>query len=231
MITVRKSEERGHADHGWLDTYHTFSFASYFDPQHLKYRALRVLNEDWIHAHKGFGSHPRENMEIITYVIDGELEHSDSMGNGSVIHRGELQRITAGTGITYNEFNPSEKDTHLLQIWISPERASLKPEYERHNFIRHKRPNRLTLLASQTGEHRSLTVHQDMELYGGRLDSGKVLHHAIDRDRHAWVQVVNGTVDVNGTILHEGDGAAVDDEQELIIAADQASEFLLFDLA
>jgi len=231
MITVRKSEERGHADHGWLKTYHTFSFAAYFDPKHMKFRALRVINEDRIKAGEGFGTHPHENMEIITYIISGELEHKDSMGNGSVIHSGELQRITAGTGITHSEFNPSNTDTHLLQIWISPERSGLPPGYEQRDFTELKKSNGLTLLASQTGREESLTVHQDIALYLGCLEAGHVLKYSIELDRHAWIQIVEGSLDINGTVLHAGDGCAISDDKELTITADQTSEFLLFDLA
>jgi redox-sensitive bicupin YhaK (pirin superfamily) len=231
MITLRKSTDRGHVDHGWLRSYHTFSFASYFDPEHMKYRALRVLNEDWIEAGKGFETHPHENMEILTYVIRGQLEHKDNIGNGSIIHAGEFQRMTAGTGITHSEFNPSNKDTHLLQIWITPERGSLTPGYEQRDFSTHKKPNALTLVASQTGRDHSLTVHQDMVLYAGLLDQGKVLHYATEHDRHIWIQVIEGIIDINGVLLHPGDGAAIDNRNEIAVAADQRSEFLVFDLA
>jgi redox-sensitive bicupin YhaK (pirin superfamily) len=231
MITLRRSEDRGSADHGWLRTCHTFSFASYFDPKHTKYRALRVINEDWIAAGKGFRTHPHENMEIVTYVIRGQLEHKDSMGNGSVIRAGELQRMSAGTGVTHSEFNPSDEDTHLLQIWISPERSGLEPGYEQYDFTSQKKPNALTLLASQTGKEGSLVVHQDMELYAGLLEQGKSLQYSTDLDRHIWVQIIDGIVDLNGVLLRAGDGAAVDDEREITLAADQTAEFLLFDLS
>jgi redox-sensitive bicupin YhaK (pirin superfamily) len=231
MITVRKSEERGCADHGWLKSCHSFSFASYFDRQHMKFRALRVLNEDWIKGGEGFGTHPHENMEIVTYIIDGELEHKDSMGNGSVIRAGELQRMTAGAGVTHSEFNPSDKVAHLLQIWIYPERAGLEPGYEQRDFSDQKKPNQLTLLASQTGRDGSLMVRQDIELYGGLLDQGQMLQYTIDPDRHAWIQMIGGAIDINGILLHTGDGAAIDEEKLLDITANQSSEFLLFDLA
>jgi redox-sensitive bicupin YhaK (pirin superfamily) len=231
MITLRKSADRGHVDHDWLRSYHTFSFASYFDPQHMKYRALRVINEDWIKAGKGFETHPHENMEILTYIIRGQLEHKDSMGNGSVIHAGELQRMTAGTGLTHSELNSSNEDTHLLQIWITPERGGLTPGYEQRDFSPRKKPNVLTLVASQTGRNDSLTIHQDLSLYAGLLDSGKSLQYATEHDRHIWIQVIKGIVDVNGELLHPGDGAAIDHENEFIISAEQPSEFLLFDLA
>lgn len=231
MITVRKSDERGQADHGWLTTRHTFSFASYFDPNHVEYRALRVINEDWIQGGKGFGTHPHDNMEIITYIIEGELEHKDSMGTGSVIRRGELQRMSAGTGITHSEFNPSEKETHLLQIWIHPERTGLDPSYEQKQLSIAQQPNELVLLASQTGRDGSLTIHQDMELHGAVLNSGAVVDYAIEPDRHVWVQVVSGGVSINGTPLVQGDGAALDGEARLTLSAMDECEILLFDLA
>jgi redox-sensitive bicupin YhaK (pirin superfamily) len=230
-ITIRKSEERGQADYGWLKTFHTFSFASYFDPNHTKFRSLRVLNEDWIRGGEGFGTHPHENMEIITYIIEGELEHKDSMGHGSIIRKGELQRMTAGTGVTHSEFNPSGKDTHLLQIWISPERSGLEPSYEQRDFSSLRKPNTLTLLASQCGKLNSLTVHQDVEVYGGFLDKGKQTEYPVAMDRHAWIQMIQGAIVVNGVDLEAGDGAAIEEEKLITIAATEAAEFLLFDLA
>ncbi|MCF7847969.1 MAG: pirin family protein [Kiritimatiellales bacterium] len=232
MITVRKSKDRGHADHGWLETRHTFSFASYLDPEHMKFHALRVINEDWIQAGKGFGTHPHENMEIITYIISGALEHKDSMGNGSVIRPGELQRLTAGTGITHSEFNPSDKeDTHLLQIWIYPEETGLTPGYEQRDFSALELPNQLTLLASRTGRNQSLTVHQDVDLYCGLLEQEKELKYYLPPERHIWLQVVKGVVAANNTVLHAGDGCVISDENAVQLAADTNSEFLLFDLA
>ena len=231
MITVRKSMDRGRADHGWLKTFHSFSFASYFDPKHMKFRSLRVINEDWIKGGEGFGTHPHDNMEIITYIIEGELEHKDSMGNGSVIHSGELQRMTAGTGVTHSEFNPTDKETHLLQIWIMPERAGLEPGYEQRDLSNLRKPNELTLLASQTGKDESLMVHQDVALYGGELEEGRKLHYTLESDRHIWIQMIEGSIDINGTELKTGDGAAIDEESLLAISALRHSEFLLFDLA
>ncbi|HEY5621722.1 MAG TPA: pirin family protein [Pontiella sp.] len=231
MITIRKSEDRGQADHGWLKSFHTFSFASYFDPAHLEFRSLRVINEDWIQGRKGFGTHPHENMEIITYIISGTLEHRDSMGNGSVIRRGELQRMTAGTGITHSEFNPQDAETHLLQIWICPERADLEPGYEQIDFSPRWKPNELSLLASQFGKNDSLTIHQDVELYRAQLDAGKQLVYELSPDRHAWIQMVSGALAVNGVELMSGDGAAVKAEERLNLVATESSEFLLFDLA
>jgi len=231
MIRIRKSNDRGHADHGWLKTHHTFSFASYFDPAHTKFRSLRVINEDWIQGGEGFGTHPHENMEIITYVIEGEVEHKDSMGNGSVIKHGELQRMTAGTGITHSEFNPSSKDTHLLQIWIYPERADLDPGYEQKDFSKLWSPNELALVASQCGRRGSLVVHQDMELYRAALETGVQVEYELAFHRYAWLQVISGGVILNGYDLNAGDGAAVDEEKLLTIAATETAEFLLFDLA
>ncbi|MBT8043231.1 MAG: pirin family protein [Pontiella sp.] len=231
MITLRKANERGHADYGWLKTFHTFSFSAYFDPKHTKFRSLRVINEDWIAGGKGFETHPHENMEIITYLIEGELEHKDSMGNGSVIRRGELQRMTAGTGVSHSEINPGPEDTHLMQIWIVPERAGLEPGYEQRDFTNVRKPNKLTLLASQVGNDISLTVHQDIELYGGFLDTGKQLEYDLSVDRYAWIQLISGSLIVNGTELDQGDGAALEEEKLITIAASENSEFLLFDLA
>ena len=232
MINIRKSEDRGFADHGWLQSRHTFSFASYMDPEHMKFRALRVINEDWIQDGKGFDTLPHENMEIVTYPISGALEHKDSMGNGSVIRPGELQRMTAGTGITHSEFNHlKDETTHMLQIWIYPERGGLPPGYEQRSFSGRMKPDRLTLLASQTGRDKSLTIHQDVEIHGCRLSKDASLEYTIDTDRYVWIQVIEGTLDINGTVLHAGDGAGIDNESTLTIAAKEASEFLLFDLA
>jgi redox-sensitive bicupin YhaK (pirin superfamily) len=231
MITVRKSEARGHADHGWLKSFHTFSFASYFDPQHSNFRSLRVINEDWIKGGEGFGTHPHENMEIITYIISGELEHKDSMGNGSVIRHGEMQRMTAGNGITHSEFNPTHDETHLLQIWIHPERVGLEPGYEQRDFSHARNPNAFTLLASQCGKQESLTVHQDMELHRGLLETGNQLEFKLPWNRHAWIQVIEGDLIVNGTALATGDGVSIDEENLITIEASSDSEFLFFDLA
>ena len=231
MIDVRKSEDRGHADHGWLNTFHTFSFATYFDPKHTKFRALRVINEDWVQGKQGFGTHPHENMEIITYIVEGQLEHKDSMGNGSVIRPGELQRMTAGIGVTHSEFNPSPETTHLLQIWIYPETVNLQPGYEQRDFSGKRVPNELVLLASRNGRDDSLTVHQDVEIFSVLLDAGQSLEYAVQANRHLWIQVVKGRLSVNGTALEAGDGAALSDEKNVTLLADENSEFLIFDLA
>ena len=231
MMNVRKSEDRGHADHGWLKTFHTFSFASYFDPRHTKFRSLRVINEDWIQGGKGFGTHPHENMEIITYIIEGELEHKDSLGNGSVIRPGELQRMTAGIGVTHSEFNPSPSATHLLQIWIYPETVNLQPSYEQRDFSGNRLPNELLLLASRGGRDGSLTVHQDIDLFSALIEPGRQLEYTVRPDRHLWIQMIKGRLSVNGTDLTAGDGAALSDEQNVTLLAAENSEFLIFDLA
>jgi hypothetical protein len=231
MITVRKSAERGHANHGWLDTYHTFSFADYFDPQHTQFRALRVINEDRIQGGKGFGTHPHENMEILTYIIAGELEHRDSMGNGSVIRPGELQRMSAGTGVTHSEFNPSDSETHLLQIWIFPETHGLPPSYEQRRFPALDRIGSLTLLASTDGRDGSLTIHQDVEILGGRLDAEHPIDYPVEEGRHVWIQVVSGNLNLNGVPLSSGDGAAVSNELRIGLDSGESAEFLVFNLA
>lgn len=231
MIAVRKSDDRGHADHGWLDTRHTFSFASYVDPEHTGFRALRVINEDRIKGRKGFGMHSHENMEIITYIIAGTLEHRDDMGHSSTIRRSELQRMTAGTGITHSEFNPTDNETHLLQVWINPERIDLEPEYEEQNFSDRWNPNELTLIASQFGGDDCLTIHQDVDLYRAQLEAGKSLEYKMPFDRHAWIQMIDGELTVNETKLMGGDGAAIDAESLLMLTAATPCEFLLFDLA
>jgi redox-sensitive bicupin YhaK (pirin superfamily) len=233
MIRVRKSAERGHFDHGWLKTHHTFSFARYHDPRHVRFRALRVMNEDWIDPGREFGEHPHENMEILTYVLSGALAHRDSLGTGSVIRPGELQRMSAGTGIRHGEANPSATEpVHLYQIWLFPDRDGHEPSYEQSAFPESERLNRLRLVASPDGEEGSLTIHQDARLYLGALEPGKSVRHVIAEGRHAWVQVARGAVLLNGVALVEGDGAAVSDDAELsIVASDAPAEVLLFDLA
>lgn len=232
MIAVRSAQERGHADHGWLDTYHTFSFASYYDPRFMGFRALRVINEDFVEPGQGFGTHPHRDMEIITYILEGALEHRDSLGNGSVIVPGDVQRMSAGTGVTHSEFNPSRKDpVHLLQIWILPEEAGLSPSYEQHTFPLEQKRGQLRLLASRDGRQESVTLHQDVSLYAALLEPGQAVTHALKPGRHAWVQVARGSARLNGALLKTGDGAAVSQEQELEIKAAEPSEVLLFDLA
>ena len=232
MITVRRSEERGHASYDWLDTYHTFSFDTYYDAQWMGFRALRVINEDRVAAGAGFPTHPHRDMEILTWVLEGALEHRDSMGNGSVIRPGELQRMSAGTGITHSEANPSaEEPVHLLQIWILPEKKGLKPEYEQTAFPGPELRGRLRLVASPDGQEGSLTIHQDAMLRVGRLAPGEVLAQAMDPARYGWLQVARGAVNLNGQPLRQGDGAAVSQEARLEIEGVEPAEILLFDLA
>ncbi len=232
MIRVRRASERGHFDHGWLDTHHTFSFSRYYDPRHTGFRALRVINEDRVAPGRGFGTHPHEDMEIVTYVLDGALAHRDSLGTGSTIRPAELQRMTAGTGITHSEFNPSESEpVHLYQIWLLPEREGLEPSYEQKAFPDEERHNRLRLVASPGGRDGSLTIRQDARLYLATLDGGREVRHELTPGRHAWLQVLRGGVALNGLPLSAGDGAAASDESSLAIGADGSSEVLLFDLA
>lgn len=232
MIAIRKSEDRGHFDLGWLDTYHTFSFDQYYDPAHVHFRSLRVINEDRVQPAHGFPTHSHRDMEIITYVLSGALEHRDSMGNGSVIRPGDVQRMTAGTGVSHSEFNPSEAEpVHLLQIWILPEADGSSPGYEEKHFSDEERRNRLRLIASKEGRDGSATIHQDAQLYATLLDAGKTLVHGLAENRYAWLQVAHGTVRVNGMEMKQGDGAAVRKESELTITAHDQAELLLFDLA
>lgn len=231
MITHRKSGDRGHFDHGWLDTYHTFSFADYFDPKHMGFRTLRVINEDTVKPGEGFGTHPHRDMEIITYVTTGALEHKDSMGNGSVIAPGEVQRMSAGTGITHSEFNPSKKErVHLLQIWILPEKRGVKPSYEQKVFPEETRRNRLRLIASKDGREGSVTIHQDASLYACFLSSGESVRHGFGPDRYGWLQVIEGEVSLDGEVLKAGDGASLSGESEAKMTARKDAEFLFFDL-
>jgi quercetin 2,3-dioxygenase len=232
MIQVRKASERGHFDHGWLDTYHTFSFSRYYDPRHMGFRALRVINEDRIAPGQGFGTHGHEDMEIVTYVLGGALAHRDSLGTGSSIRPGELQRMTAGTGITHSEFNPSDTEpVHLYQIWLLPEREGLEPSYEQKDFPEAERRNRLRLVASPDGRDGSLSIRQDARLFLASLEEGQEVAHALAPGRHAWLQVLRGGIRLNGRTLSAGDGAAVTAESDLAIRADGSSELLLFDLA
>jgi len=233
MITIRRSEERGGGRHGWLDTRHTFSFADYHDPRHMGFRSLRVINEDRVESAAGFPTHPHRDMEILTYVLEGALEHRDSMGNGSVIRPGDVQRMSAGTGVTHSERNPSKTDpVHLLQIWILPERQGLPPGYEQKAFPESEKRGRLRLVASRDGRDGSVTIHQDVDLYAAILARGETVRHALRPGRHAWVQVAAGEVTLNGEWLEAGDGAAVSDEQTIEIASEErGAEVLLFDLA
>ena len=233
MISIRRSQERGGADHGWLNTRHTFSFDTYYDPRHMHFRALRVINEDVVQPGAGFPTHPHRDMEIITYVLEGALEHKDSLGNGSIIHPGDGQRMSAGTGILHGEFNASKTEpVHLLQIWIMPESKGITPGYEQKAFPEAEKRGRLKLIAARGGENGAVTVHQDVSLYVSLLDKGQKVEHALAPGRHAWLQVARGSVQLNGSRLEQGDGANVSDEQKLAITGKQdGSEILLFDLA
>ena len=228
MINIRKAEERGHFDHGWLDTYHTFSFADYHDPKFMGFRDLRVINEDRVQAGRGFGTHGHRDMEIVTYVLDGELAHRDDMGTGSVIRPGEVQRMSAGTGVLHSEMNPSNQSpVHFLQIWILPERPGIAPGYEQKTFPIDERKGRLRLVASHDGRDGSLTVHQDVDVFTATLD-GRAVSHDFRPDRYGWLQVARGTVDLNGKKLRAGDGAAIEGERKVTLRGD--GEVLLFDL-
>lgn len=233
MITVRSAEERGHANHGWLDTYHTFSFGTYHDPQYMGFRSLRVMNEDSVQPAQGFGTHPHRDMEIVTYVLEGALEHRDSMGNGEVLRAGEFQRMSAGTGITHSEFNPSDSEpVHLYQIWLLPNRRGLEPSYEQKHFAEEERRNQLRLVASQDAADESLLIHQDARVFLSTIESGRQVSHLLSDGRHAWVQVLRGKVRLsNGQELKAGDGAAVSQERSLAMQATEAAEIMLFDLA
>ena len=229
MLAIRPSEERGTNKLSWLDTKFTFSFDQYYDPQHVHFRALRVLNEDVVAADQGFGMHPHQDMEILTWILEGSLQHRDSMGTTAVIRPGELQHMTAGTGVLHSEFNPSSKEpVHLLQIWIMPERRGLKPSYEQLAFPDAELRNKLHHAA---GPEAPVTIRQDADLYIGRLDAGVKVTHEIEDKRHAWIQVARGNVTVNGTALKAGDGVAISNERKIEIEAKDASEVLLFDLA
>lgn len=231
MIQVRKAHERGHANHGWLDTWHTFSFASYRDSNHMSFRALRVMNEDFVAPGKGFGTHPHNDMEIVTYVLEGALEHKDSMGNGEVLYPGEFQRMSAGTGITHSEFNPSATEpVHLYQIWLYPDRRGIEPSYEQKRFPESERKNRLRLVASPDAAEGSLLIHQDARVYLSTLDKGAGITHELSPARHAWLQVLRGSVSLNKVALATSDGAQVSDESSLSVHATSDAEILLFDL-
>ncbi len=231
MITLRRASDRGHAEHGWLKSYHTFSFAGYHDPEHMGFRDLRVINEDIVQPGKGFGTHSHRDMEIITYVLDGVLEHKDSMGNGSLIRPGEVQRMTAGTGVTHSEYNHSQEDiVHFFQIWIVPEREGLESSYEQTVFPESERLNSPRLIASRDGNEDSVTVHQDVEIYSSILEPGKAISYRLRTDRYAWVQVARGSVAVRGESLEQGDAAAISSEELVEVRAAAASEIILFDL-
>jgi redox-sensitive bicupin YhaK (pirin superfamily) len=232
MINIRKSNERGHADHGWLDTHFTFSFADYYDPKHIHFRTLRVMNDDRVAGGGGFPTHPHRDMEIVTYVLEGALEHRDSMGNGSVIKPGDVQYMSAGTGVQHSEFNASETEpVHLYQIWMFPEKQGLKPKYDQKNFPEAEKRGKLRLVASPDGRNGSVQIRQDNELYATLLGEGESVKHELKKDRHAYIQVARGSVTLNGKKLEQGDGAAISAEKSVELTGVKDAEVLLFDLA
>jgi redox-sensitive bicupin YhaK (pirin superfamily) len=232
MITLRPSNERGHANHGWLDSHHTFSFANYYDPEHMGFRALRVINEDRVAPGRGFGTHPHRDMEIISYVLSGSLAHKDSMGNAATIQTGEVQRITAGTGIAHSEFNPSDTDpVHFLQIWILPDATGLTPSYDETLFSAADKQGQWRQVASQMPVEGAVHINQDVDIYATVLTTGDRQPFELRPGRYGWVQVTNGKISLNGHSLEAGDGAAISDETQLDIQAHSDAEVLLFDLA
>lgn len=232
MIKIRKAEKRGHFDFRWLNTFHTFSFGDYYDPSFMGFRSLRVINEDFVHPGRGFPTHGHRDMEIITYILAGALEHRDSMGNGSIIRPGDVQRMTAGTGVTHSEANPSrEASVHLLQIWILPARQGLEPGYEQKVFTEEQKRGRLCLIASEDGREDSVTIHQDASVYASVLSQDDEVSHQLKSGRHAWLQIAKGAVVLNGEALNQGDGAAISAEEKLVLTGREDSEVLLFDLA
>lgn len=232
MIRIRRSEDRGHFNHGWLDTYHTFSFGDYYDPQHMGFQSLRVMNEDRVQPGQGFGMHPHRDMEIVTCVLEGALEHRDSLGNGSVLRPGEFQHMSAGTGIRHSEFNPSRTEpVHLYQIWLLPARTGLPPTYRQKWFPDDEKRGRWRLVASPDGRDGSLTIRQDARIFLALLDPGQQTAHELPPGRHAWLQVLRGAVELGDDSLAAGDGAAVSDERHLAVRAVEPSEGMLFDLA
>jgi hypothetical protein len=232
MIKLRRAWERGHFDHGWLNTYHTFSFAGYYDPAYMGFRALRVINQDIVQPKEGFPTHPHRDMEIVTYVLEGALEHKDSMGNGGVIRPGEVQRMSAGTGLTHSEYNHSGSEpVHFLQVWIQPDESGFAPSYDQKAFAADKLRGRLRLVASRTGREGSVSYQTDTDLYATLLAPGQTVTHPLRPGRHAWLHVARGAVQMNGLELAAGDGAAVSGEPVLTLAATDHAELLLFDLA
>ena len=232
MITVRKSGARGVGSHGWLESHHTFSFANYYDPRQMGFRNLRVINEDTVAPGRGFGAHQHENMEIISIVMEGALAHKDSTGGNGVLRRGEVQRMSAGTGVVHSEFNGSETEpVHFFQIWIMPERQGITPGYEQKLFPDEERSGKLRLVVGPGGEDGALNIHQDVRLYSSILDKGQRVEHQLSEGRGAWIQVARGSINLNGTALSTGDGGAVENESRLEIAASEPAEILLFDLA
>ena len=232
MFAVRKSDARGHANHGWLDSYHTFSFADYYDPREMGFGSLRVINEDRVQAGMGFGTHPHRDMEIISYVLEGALEHRDSLGTGSIIRPGDVQRLSAGTGVRHSELNPSDREAvHFLQIWIEPKVRGVKPSYEQQSFSAEQKRGRLRLVASPGGADGSLTIHQDAWVFAALLDGADALTYALPEGHNAYVHIARGTVALNGETLAAGDGAKIAAETELRFAEGRQAELLLFDMA
>lgn len=233
MIIIRPAQERGNANFGWLDSKHTFSFGSYYDPNHMGFASLRVINEDKVQPGKGFGTHSHKDMEIISYVLEGELEHKDSIGTGSVIRPGDVQRMSAGTGIAHSEFNASNTNrVHFLQIWILPQKKGIQPSYEQKHFSVEEKQGKLKLVASPDGRNDSVTIHQDANLYVAVLNNGDRVNHGNENNRSLWLQVARGSVDINGKPLGAGDGAAITEESDIaIVATSDNTEVLLFDLA
>jgi quercetin 2,3-dioxygenase len=232
MIQIRRSHERGHADHGWLDSRFSFSFADYFDPDHVQFRTLRVMNDDHIAGGGGFPAHPHRDMEIVTYVMEGELAHKDSMGNGSVIRPGDVQYMSAGTGVAHSEFNASQKaPVHMYQIWMFPDKKNYTPTYDQKHFSEAEKRGKLRLVVSPDGRDGSVKIRQDNALYATVLPEGKSVEHEIQPGRHAYVQVARGSVELNGKKLETGDGAAISDEKALQLTGVNDAEVLLFDLA
>lgn len=231
MIKIRRSGERGHANHGWLDTYHSFSFADYYDPRFMGFRSLRVINEDFIEPAQGFPTHGHRDMEIVTYVIEGELSHRDSMGNGETIRPHEVQRMTAGTGVLHSEYSSPTDKTHMLQIWLLPEKKNLQPSYEQTYFAPEEKQGKLRLVASRGGDDGSVHINQDVRLYASLLATGDEVKHELAEGRYAWVQLISGELAINGETLKPGDGAAISEETLLKFKANaDGTEFLLFDL-
>ena len=232
MIEIRRSKDRGHFDHGWLDTCHSFSFGDYHDPNHMGFRSLRVINEDRVAPGGGFPTHPHHDMEIITYIVSGALEHEDSLGGHGTIRRGQIQRITAGRGVQHSEFNASQSDpVHLIQIWIRPEPKGADPSYDQQDLPGFNTPNQLHLMASPDGTNNSMTIGQDVSIYACVLETGRSLSHTLADQRHAWIQLVSGSLSLGSAQLRPGDGAAISGESRLALTSLQSAEFLLFDLA
>jgi redox-sensitive bicupin YhaK (pirin superfamily) len=232
MLTIRRAKERGHADHGWLNSFHTFSFADYYDPAHMGFRALRVINEDRVAEGRGFGTHGHRDMEIISYVLDGALEHKDSLGTGSVLRPGDVQRMSAGTGVRHSEFNGSDSaKVHFLQIWIQPDQNGLPPSYQEKHFEAASRRGQLRLVASPGGTDGSLTLNADAKIYAAVLEPGAALEYQLPAGRHAWIQVARGTASVNGQLLDTGDGASTATAGSISLSTTDTAELLLFDLA